>query len=125
MEKIRLSNNIEFGLITNGIKRTDDDKTLTINLLPGDYNILEIDGMFSASDNTKKLYMVSDSGEELKIYIDYTVLTSIEKQTDTNADDTEVSGSVIIITLKKGDIVSKKITSIESNIETILQLLVR
>ena len=77
MEKIKLSSGKEYELITCGIVLNNGE--LTLKLLPGDDSLDTINSLFLSENETSKMTLLSEAGEELAIYNDYTRLQSIKQ----------------------------------------------
>lgn len=76
MEKIKLLNSEQIEIITNGVWSTDTSLTLQLST---NMDIGEIDKLFSNSENTEKIELLSDNGEVLKIYNGYNHNMTISK----------------------------------------------
>ena len=80
MEKVKFSNGNIFEIKSNGIK--SDDSILKIALVAPDTDLTTIESLATDQGNVKRIELLSETGELMKIYSGYSVLTSIEKKKD-------------------------------------------
>lgn len=125
MERIKF-NTYVFELITNGVMSTEEK--ITISFLPDNMSLSSLEEILSNEDNTKKIYLMSEYGEELRIYRDYCTLKDIGKQLNIaisqgqitgNAEESPVSGDVVTIVLGKADVVSKELAKVRADVDYI------
>lgn len=117
MEKIRLATGAELELITCGVMANSEQ--VTLSFLAGDETLSSHYDGLSDSEVTKKMILLSEAGEELAIYTNYTVLDSIrlEKNRIIGFDgEVEKTADVVTVVLKKPDEVSVRLTSLENQI---------
>lgn len=107
MEKIKLKNNI-LEIVSNGIYSTDDE--LTVNIIPSN-TLSEMESVFT-KDNTEKIILLSESGEELKIYNGYTTMKSIMM--------TKGEQDVVTVVLTKPDI-KDIINELSAKLDSLMQ----
>lgn len=103
MEKIRLTDNSEYDLITNGIFQTDD--TLTATFYKEENDLTSLYEIFSNANLTKQIVLLSASGEPLAVYGNYINLASLA--VNQNEETT------VTVSLKKADEISLRLASIE------------
>lgn len=103
MEKIKLTNDAEFELITNGIFVSDT--TLTATILPAADNLSTLYDIFSNAELTKKIILLSNADEQLAVYGDYTILQTISFNAGEQA--------TVTIVLAKPDEKGLRISSLE------------
>ena len=80
MEKVKFSNGNIFEIKSNGIK--SDDSTLKIALVAPNTDLTTIESLATDQGNVKRIELLSETDEIMKIYSGYSVLTSIEKKKD-------------------------------------------
>lgn len=103
MEKIKLTNDAEFELITNGIFVSDT--ALTTTILPAADNLSTLYDIFSNAELTKKIILLSNTDEQLAVYGDYTILQTISFNAGEQA--------TVTIVLAKPDEKGLRISSLE------------
>ena len=103
MEKIRLTDNSEYNLVTNGIFANEE--VLTATFLLEAHDLTALYEIFSNPAKTKQITLLSNAGEPLAVYGNYVNLTSIMLNPD---DDPTVT-----INLKKADEIALRLASIE------------
>ncbi|WP_288647029.1 hypothetical protein [uncultured Lactobacillus sp.] len=120
MEKIKLSSGKEYELITCGIALNNGE--LTLKLLPGDDSLDTINSLFLSENETSKMTLLSEAGEELAIYNDYTRLQSIKQELETvigytqDEEQTPVNGKLVTIVISKIDDIEKRLLSTEQQL---------
>ena len=103
MEKIKLTDNSEYNLVTNGIFANEE--VLTATFLLESHDLTALYEIFSNPAKTKQITLLSNAGEPLAVYGNYVNLTSIMLNPD---DDPTVT-----INLKKADEIALRLASIE------------
>ena len=103
MEKIRLVDNSEYNLVTNGIFVSDD--TLTVTFLMETHNLTSLYEKFSNPDKTKQITLMSNTDEPLAVYGNYINLISISVN---QGEEPSVT-----VNLKKADEIALRLASIE------------
>ena len=103
MEKIKLTDNSEYNLVTNGIFANDE--VLTATFLLEAHDLTALYEIFSNSAKTKQITLLSNAGEPLAVYGNYVNLTSIML----NPDETPT----VTINLKKADEKEVRLASLE------------
>lgn len=138
MEKVKFSNDQIYEIKTNGI--ASDDTRIRIGIIGSGLSLEEIENLVTTKDNVKRIELLSESDEVLRIYSDYTVLTSLEKKKDvvisittteavideetgeiiTEATSTINKGDLIYITLRKTNKTEKRLASLEETVDTLV-----
>ena len=103
MEKIKLTDNSEYNLVTNGISANEEALAATFLLEAHDLTALY--EIFSNSAKTRQITLLSKAGEPLAVYGNYINLTSIML----NPDETPA----VTINLKKADEKEARLASLE------------
>ena len=104
MEKIKLTDNSEYNLVTNGIFAGDENLSATFLLESHDLTALY--EIFSNPAKTKQITLLSNAGEPLAVYGNYVNLTSIMLNPDDEAP-------TVTVNLKKADEIALRLASIE------------
>ena len=104
MEKIKLADNSEYNLVTNGISANEEALAATFLLEAHDLTALY--EIFSNSAKTRQITLLSNAGEPLAVYGDYVNLTGISVNRD--AEDPAVT-----VNLKKADAKEMRLASLE------------
>lgn len=104
MEKIKLTDNSEYNLTTNGIFANEE--VLTAIFLLESHDLTALYEIFSNSAKTKQITLLSSADEPLAIYGNYVNLTSIMLNPD---DETPT----VTVNLKKADEIALRLASIE------------
>lgn len=125
MENVKFLNGESFDITVNGVKSTNE--SLKIAIVAPEMDLVAVEEMVSNADNTGRIDLLSESGEVLKIYSGYTVLTSIEKKKDvviatTIEGDEEVvtKSDVIYITLHKVSDTETRLSSLEETVDVLV-----
>lgn len=144
MEKVKFSNGNIFEIKSNGIK--SDDSTLKIALVAPNTDLTTIESLATDQGNVKRIELLSETDELMKIYSGYSVLTSIEKKKDeiVSVEYEEVIGEitdevtgetvegvidynqitnrsdVIYITLRKESESEARLTSLEETVDMLV-----
>ena len=103
MEKIKLTDNSEYNLVTNGIFANEE--VLTATFLLEAHDLTALYEIFSNPAKTKQITLLSNAGEPLAVYGNYINLTSIML----NPDETPT----VTINLKKADEKEARLASLE------------
>lgn len=120
-EKAKLANNSIYEIVPGGLRENTDKSKLTIIALLGDRTLASVDAETDIAENLKTITILDSSGEEMDIKKGYKYQTGCKKQKDyvigrepvdtgTNADEMhipeyqDVTATVVIIELKKGDV---------------------
>lgn len=126
MGKIRLNNGQELEIIADGIRVAGD--SLTLELVPGDKNIMEYETLLSDAANTSKIQVIDYNDEVFKIHSGFTKIQRIEKQMDAVVSHTQdadgdpvlVTGVVIIVELQRPDETEARIAALEETVDTLV-----
>lgn len=127
MEKIKLGSGKELTLIVCGILTVKD--TVTLKFLPGEGSLASLDSLNTLlmdQDETKKMTLLSESGEELAIYNGYTKLQSIGQELDAvvgytqDQKQTPITGKLVTAVLCKPDQTDQRLTSLEETVDTLV-----
>ena len=115
MEKIKLSNDSQFSIVTNGI--TSNEDKLVIRLLPETTSLMDIDSLFSTSGNTEKMYLLSDTDELLKTYTGFTQNVSCEIMKNVaigyDGSGEKVTGNLVIVEMTRVSNTDERIAAME------------
>lgn len=120
MEKLKLGSGKELELIVCGIMAVKD--AVTIKFLPGNDTLDKLNTLLSDPAETGKLILLSESGEELAIYSDYTELDNISVERNAvigytqDEEQAPISGRLVTATLSKVDKTEKRIAALEQQI---------
>ncbi len=146
MEKVKFSNDQIYEIKTNGV--ASDDTRIRIGIIGSGLSLEEIENLVTVKDNVKRIELLSESDEVLKIYSGYTVLTSLEKKKDvvisvtteeviseeTTGESTEENteetvpefititnrGDVIYISLRKANETEERLASLEETVDVLV-----
>ena len=138
MEKVKFSNDQIYEIKTNGV--ASDDTRIRIGIIGSGLSLEEIENLVTTKDNVKRIELLSESDEVLKIYSGYTVLTSLEKKKDvvisvttteavideetgeviTEATSTVNKGDVIYISLRKANETEERLASLEETVDVLV-----
>lgn len=118
MEKLKLSSGKELNLIVCGILA--DSKTVTIKFLPGEEDSLDsLNTLLMDAAETRKMTLLSESGEALSIYNGYTRLQSIAQELEAvigyeqDEEQQPVMGRLVTATLGKIDQMEARMEAME------------
>lgn len=118
MEKIRLGSGTELELIICGV--SSYDKQVSFDFLRNDYTLSDIETLLSNKDETSKIVLLSEAGEELRIFTGYTKLDAVNLKKNhvisTNDDGTTVTADVISVVLIRPDTTETRIEALESQV---------
>ncbi len=119
MEKIKLCSGKELNLIVCGI--IADQQTVTIKFLPGGDSLDTLNTILMDTDETEKMILLSESGEQLAIYNGYTQLQSIGQELvigyEQNESQSAITGKIVTAVLRKRNTTEKRLTSLEETID--------
>ena len=124
MEKIKLNSGKELPIITCGI--LVDAKKVTLQFLPGEDSLDALNTLLSDKEATKKMTLLSESGDELRIMNGYTRLESISQEMDAVIGYTQdeaqepITGKLVTVTLRKPDETDQRLTSLEETVDTLV-----
>lgn len=124
MEKIKLGSGEELDLIVCGIMA--DAQVVTIKFLPREDSLDNLNTLLMDATETKKMILLSESGEQLAIYNGYTQLQSITQELDAvigYAQDemqTQITGKLVTVVLRKMDATEKRLMSLEETVDTLV-----
>lgn len=124
MEKIKLNNQKVFDISTNGV--IESSTGLTVKLQAPTDSLENLEELFSG-DNISKIYLVSESGETLKIFNDYSKLTVIEKEKDVlvsseivGEEEVNTYADIVTITLVKESILEHRVNALEETVDELV-----
>lgn len=123
MEKIKLVSGKELKLIVCGIMA--DSKTVTIKFLPESDTLDSLNTLLTNVDETEKMILLSESGEELSIYNGYTQLQSIGQELDAVIGYTQdekqepITGKLVTVVMRKPDRMEQRMASAETQLTDI------
>lgn len=124
MEKIKLGSGKELDLIVCGIMA--DAQTVTIKILPGADNLDALNTLLMDTTETEKMILLSESGEQLAIYNEYTQLQSISQELNAvigyNHDEAQapIIGKLVTAVLCKPNATEVRLTSLEETVDTLV-----
>lgn len=124
MGKIKLNNDQEVTIITDGILPAGD--YLTLMLETENMTLEQADQLFSDSKNTEKIWVVDYLGELFQSYTGFTKLQEVAKEYDAIVDYTEnedqqkvpVTGTAIRVKLYRPNDVEKRMDGMEERMDT-------
>lgn len=119
MEKIKLNSGKLLDLIVNGI--SSDTKNITIKFLPGDDSLDTLNTLMISKDETKKMMLLSESGDELAVYNGYTELKSIGQEMNavvgySQENQEPITGKLVTVVLGKPDEIATRMAAVESQL---------
>lgn len=124
MVQIKLANGKTYELRI--AKNPDNSDVLTLEFLPGEETLEEIEAIFAA-ENTAKILLVSEDDETLRIFNGFVNMTNIEKMKNVVigteiVDDKEanVTSDVIRITLKKESDMEIRMANLEETVDILV-----
>lgn len=124
MEKIKLNNQKVFDVPTNGV--IENSTGLTVKLQAPTDSLETLEELFSG-DNISKIYLLSESGETLKIFSNYSKLISIEKEKDVLVsseivDNEEVNtyADNVTIMLVKENTLEHRVNALEETVDELI-----
>lgn len=124
MGKIKLNNDQEVTIITNGVLPTGD--YLTLMLATDNMTLEQADQLFSNPENTEKIWVVDYLGELFQSYTGFTQLQEVAKEYDAIVDYAEdedqqkipVSGTAIRVKLYRPNDVEKRMDGMVERMNT-------
>ncbi|RKJ47425.1 hypothetical protein D7Y05_16765 [bacterium 1XD42-54] len=120
MEKIKLGSGKELELVICGI--ITDSKKVIIKFLPGEDSLDMLNTLLMSEEETTKMKLLSESGDELAIYNGYTRLESIGQELNavircTQAEIQEpTTGKLVTAVLSKQDDTEVRLDAIEAQL---------
>lgn len=120
MEKIKLGSGKLLELIVCGI--IADTKNVIVKFLPGEDSLDTLNTLLTSADETGKMTLMSESGEELAIYNGYTEMQSIRQELNavvgyTQDEDQEpITGKLVTVVLGKPDETAARLAAVESQL---------
>lgn len=124
MEKIKLGSGKELELIVCGI--IGDAEKVSMQFLPGEDSLDDLFALLSDTDETGMMKLLSETGEELRIFSGYTVLQSIGQELDAvigytpDEQETPITGKLVTAVLRKPDQTEARLTSLEETVDTLV-----
>lgn len=124
MEKIKLGSGKELELIVCGI--IGDAEKVSLQFLPGEDSLDDFFALLSDTEETGMMKLLSETGEELRIFSGYTVLQSIGQELDAvigyTQDEQEIpiTGKLVTAVLRKPDQTEARLTSLEETVDTLV-----
>lgn len=124
MGKIKLNNDQEVTIITDGVLPTGD--YLTLMLATDNMTLEQADQLFSSPENTEKIWVIDYMGDLFQSYSGYTQLQEVAKEYDAIVDYTEdedqqkvpVSGTAIRVKLYRPNDMEKRMDGMEERMNT-------
>ena len=124
MGKIKLNNDQEVTIITDGVLPAGD--YLTLMLAADNMTLEQADQLFSNPENTEKIWVVDYLGELFQSYTGFTQLQEVAKEYDAIVDYTEdedqqkipVTGTAIRVKLYRPNDVEKRMDGMEERMDT-------
>lgn len=119
MGKIRLNDNTELDLISidNGVQ--EEQECLSI-YLKDTKSVGEYDAIFSDKEKTKKISVIGDEGEVLKVHDDFTTLKECGKVygivIEANTEKPTVGNAVFVMLYRQSDI-EKRLEEVEEKVD--------
>ena len=120
MEKIKLGSGKELELVICGI--ITDSKKVIIKFLPGEDSLDMLNTLLMSEEETTKMKLLSESGDELAIYNGYTRLESIGQELNAvircTQDEIQESttGKLVTAVLSKQDDTEVRLDAIEAQL---------
>lgn len=124
MEKIKLGSGKELELIVCGI--IGDAEKVSMQFLPGEDSLDDLFSLLSDVEETGMMKLLSETGEELRIFSGYTVLQSIGQELDAvigytqDEHETPITGKLVTAVLRKPDQTEARLTSLEETVDTLV-----
>ena len=124
MEKIKLGSGKELELIVCGI--IGDAEKVSMQFLPGEDSLDDLFSLLSDVEETGMMKLLSETGEELRIFSGYTVLQSIGQELDAvigytqDEHETPITGKLVTAVLRKPDQTEARLTSLEETVDTMV-----
>lgn len=124
MEKVKLNSDKELPLITCGI--LVDAKKVTLQFLPGEDSLDTLNTLLLDPEVTKKMSLLSENGDELRIMNGYTKLESISQEMDAVIGYTQdeaqepVIGKLVTAVLSKPNMTDQRLTSLEETVDMLV-----
>lgn len=124
MEKVKLNSDKELPLITCGI--LVDAKKVTLQFLPGEDSLDTLNTLLLDPEVTKKISLLSENGDELRIMNGYTKLESISQEMDAvigyiqDEAQEPVIGKLVTAVLSKPNMTDQRLTSLEETVDMLV-----
>lgn len=124
MEKIKLGSGKELELIVCGI--IGDAEKVSMQFLPEEDSLDDLFSLLSDVEETGMMKLLSETGEELRIFSGYTVLQSIGQELDAvigytqDEHETPITGKLVTAVLRKPDQTEARLTSLEETVDTLV-----
>lgn len=126
MEKVKFANQEIMDITINGVNSSK--LALSITLSNPKKDLVTMEKMLKDPENVNRIELLSEGGEVLRVYEDYTVLDSLEKKLDqvlfvnvnTEEDEPieeEVRGDIMVIGLRKQSEIEARIGSLEETVD--------
>lgn len=124
MGKIKLNNDQEVTIISDGILPAGD--FLTLMLATDNMTLEQADQLFSDPENTEKIWVMDYLGELFQSYSGFTQLQEVAKEYDAIVDYAEnedqqkvpVTGTAILVKLYRPNDVEKRMDDMEERVDT-------
>lgn len=122
MEKVKLSNSQLFDITINGVNSTEE--SLKIAIVAPEMDLVAIENLVTTKENVKRIELLSESDEVLKIYSGYSILSSLEKKKDV-VIDTTIEGEVVVsdviyISLRKENEAEARLSALEETVDVLV-----
>ena len=119
MGKIRLNDNTELDLISIDNGMQEEQECLNI-YLKDTKSVEEYDSIFSDKEKTKKISVIGDEGEVLKVHNDFTTLKECGKVygivIEANTEKPAVGNAVFVMLYRQSDL-EKRVEEVEKKLE--------
>lgn len=127
MEKVKLSSGEELNLIVCGILVDEANERMTLRIVPDEEDTLDdLYTLLADPDKTATIKLLSESGETLGIYPNYTKLQSITMQPDgvigytQDESQTPITGRMVTAVLGKPNATERRLTSLEETVDMLV-----
>ena len=127
MEKVKLSSGEELNLIVCGILVDEVNERMTLRIVPDEEDMLDdLYTLLADPDKTATIKLLSESGETLGIYPNYTKLQSITMQPDgvigytQDESQTPITGRLVTAVLGKPNATERRLTSLEETVDMLV-----
>ena len=94
--------------------------------MPGEDSLDDLFSLLSDVEETGMMKLLSETGEELRIFSGYTVLQSIGQELDAvigytqDEHETPITGKLVTAVLRKPDQTEARLTSLEETVDTLV-----
>lgn len=127
MEKVKLSSGEELNIIVCGILVDEANERMTLRIVPDEEDTLDdLYALLADPDKTATIKLLSESGETLGIYPNYTKLQSITMQPDgvigytQDEAQTPITGRLVTAVLGKPNVTERRLTSLEETVDMLV-----